>query len=557
MNREQLQQIIARAQAERLLPEDVPAMDTATPPWPVLVLTTLGAWLAVIPLLIVAAYIFGIFGTTLASHNMLGTLGVMLVAGTVLVLRGSRLPYFLEQVALPVLMLGIAMVTWFLMVRLGNMAAAAVVCIMLLTLSALLRQHWLRTLLGAAAAIAAAYVLERGGVDHSLSEQTAPPPWVTWHVLLAIGLTAARVLLYRPPGSSLARVAAWAETVITGWLLCTLACLALWTGISFLPDAGLLGLAARESFIAVPSVETPRLETLISQGMSAALMASAGGWLSQQWPKLRQPWWLGSVLVLTAVAAMVPSLGACVLVMALCAGTKRWRLSVAAALASAWILGAFYYSLQWPLATKAAVLVGAGLLLAALSIGGLRTARPPVAKTSRGIMATPQRWIGAGHWGIVLSALLTLVTVNLGIWQKEMLLRHGLVVFVPIEPVDPRSLMQGDYMALNFLPREVSKPESAPGEKAFGFEHPRMVFTRDDQDIVSAQGPDHGQTLSARQLVIELVPKRGRWILVTDAFYFKEGEAERWAQARFGEFRVDAKGHAILVGLRGEGLKPL
>jgi uncharacterized membrane-anchored protein len=63
--------------------------------------------------------------------------------------------------------------------------------------------------------------------------------------------------------------------------------------------------------------------------------------------------------------------------------------------------------------------------------------------------------------------------------------------------------------------------------------------------------------LAQDEVAMEMVLKNGRWILVTDAFYFKEGEGERWALARFGEFRVDAKGKALLVGLRGEGLKPL
>ena len=39
-----------------------------------------------------------------------------------------------------------------------------------------------------------------------------------------------------------------------------------------------------------------------------------------------------------------------------------------------------------------------------------------------------------------------LVAVNVSIWQKEQLLDHGKVVLLPLAPVDPRSLMQGDYI---------------------------------------------------------------------------------------------------------------
>ena len=43
-----------------------------------------------------------------------------------------------------------------------------------------------------------------------------------------------------------------------------------------------------------------------------------------------------------------------------------------------------------------------------------------------------------------------LVAVNYAIWQKEQLLTHGKTVILALAPVDPRSLMQGDYMRLRF-----------------------------------------------------------------------------------------------------------
>ena len=35
------------------------------------------------------------------------------------------------------------------------------------------------------------------------------------------------------------------------------------------------------------------------------------------------------------------------------------------------------------------------------------------------------------------------------------------------------------------------------------------------------------------------------------------GSWARWERARYGEFRVDAAGRALLVGLRGPALQPL
>ena len=43
-----------------------------------------------------------------------------------------------------------------------------------------------------------------------------------------------------------------------------------------------------------------------------------------------------------------------------------------------------------------------------------------------------------------------LAVANAGIWQKETLIAEGKPIFVELGPVDPRSLMQGDYMRLAF-----------------------------------------------------------------------------------------------------------
>jgi hypothetical protein len=70
-------------------------------------------------------------------------------------------------------------------------------------------------------------------------------------------------------------------------------------------------------------------------------------------------------------------------------------------------------------------------------------------------------------------------------------------------------------------------------------------------------GLDTGAPLASDELRIELTPKDGRWVLVSDAWFFKEGEVARWEPAKCGEFRVAPDGKALLVGLRGAALNPL
>jgi len=66
---------------------------------------------------------------------------------------------------------------------------------------------------------------------------------------------------------------------------------------------------------------------------------------------------------------------------------------------------------------------------------------------------------------IVIGMLLVILAVmNFSIVGKEQHLKQGDTVYLKLAPVDPRSLMQGDYMALRFdaadqlsknLPREI------------------------------------------------------------------------------------------------------
>ena len=60
-------------------------------------------------------------------------------------------------------------------------------------------------------------------------------------------------------------------------------------------------------------------------------------------------------------------------------------------------------------------------------------------------------------WGV---AALVLVVTNVLIFQKERLLASPQGILLELAPVDPRSLIQGDYMALAYaITREVPEQD--------------------------------------------------------------------------------------------------
>ncbi len=263
------------------------------------------------------------------------------------------------------------------------------------------------------------------------------------------------------------------------------------------------------------------------------------------WPELRRPWAAAVAVVCIALAWVMP-LGAAMLVLGVCAGAQRWRLATLAGVTAAWIIGAFYYRLDMPLTDKAAILFVAGLLLGLVALLALR--RTWVAKAGS---VEPARQHPAVRIGIAASLLAALAVANIGIWKNETLIATGQPVFIELGPVDPRSLMQGDYMALAF--RVPSKVE----ELAAGRTRPTVIAQRDARGIATLLRPDDGTPLQAGEFRIQLTNGKRGWTIVTDAWYFQEGQGEHWAKARYGEFRVAPDGRALLVGMRDGALNKL
>jgi uncharacterized membrane-anchored protein len=144
---------------------------------------------------------------------------------------------------------------------------------------------------------------------------------------------------------------------------------------------------------------------------------------------------------------------------------------------------------------------------------------------------------------IILAALVVLVGVNGAILAKERIKTHGQRMYLELAPVDPRSLMQGDYMALRFrIAQDLSA--DASGSAALRVDE-RGVATLDPR-------PGHD---SPR---IRFRVRNGAIWLGTNAYFFEEGSAERFVTAKYGEFRLDRdSGEAVLVGLADANLRAL
>ena len=156
---------------------------------------------------------------------------------------------------------------------------------------------------------------------------------------------------------------------------------------------------------------------------------------------------------------------------------------------------------------------------------------------------------------VLISALLILAGVNVSIYGKEQLLTNGKVVLLELAPVDPRSLMQGDYMALRF--KAANDAFGTPIDRRNTPSDGRLVLSLDERNVAAFKRFDDGAPLSANEIVIRYRIRGDQPKFATNAFFFQEGHAEHYAAARFGEFRVADNGECILTGLRDANLKQL
>jgi uncharacterized membrane-anchored protein len=519
--------VIAAAIAEGVLPPSAAASEHDERPWPVTLLTALGAWLAAIPLLIGLALLVGDILFRGAGPYLIGALSL---AGAVALLRMTTLPLFVEQLGVPLLLTGGMAIGVGLFRDLPDAPASALMAALTLVVAMLIARPWLRGVLGAAACGLA--MLAMGPGWHRLI------PSATLFALL--GVVSLWLLSQWLLGQSLlttGQAEALAATA-DGWVLALLAGAAYSSGMTFLIGGSV------DLFAGDFGDQGGGAYSRFGQVVSLLLATGAAAWIAKRWPSLRQPWSITAGAAMVALALLMPALGAVLLVLAVCATQGRWRLAAAAGAAAAWIVGAFYYQLAYPLAIKALIMAGAGVWFGAAAWLALRTghAAPTVPQEA------PYRAPHA-RLGIALCAVAVLAVANIGIWQKEMLIAQGKPVFVELAPVDPRSLMQGDYMRLAFrLPPMEAQRDAA---------RPRAVGKVDARGIVTLARMDDGSALAPGEIAIALTPTRRGWTLVTDAWYFREGEGERLAGARYGELRVTPDGRALLVGMRGPALERL
>lgn len=249
-----------------------------------------------------------------------------------------------------------------------------------------------------------------------------------------------------------------------------------------------------------------------------------------------------------------------------------WRylslLAVAVAM-GLFCLWRLYYILNISLLDKAELLLATGVGCLVFAYLG------QLSRKKAGAVAAPQQAPKGMVASVLLGTALVLGVANVAIVQKERILSDGQTVLLELAPVDPRSLMQGDYMSLNFaLSQNLS---------ALSWGLPKDVLAKMDaqQWVVVAVQLDENKVAQLKGVYLEqdgqerlwteegpvaepsdvmrlrMRRHRSNWTPGTDAWFFAEGSADRFDAARYGEFAVVEGGQSLLRAMLDEDRKEI
>lgn len=163
----------------------------------------------------------------------------------------------------------------------------------------------------------------------------------------------------------------------------------------------------------------------------------------------------------------------------------------------------------------------------------------------------------------IISGVIVLLLINWSISGKEHHLKEGKPVYLKLAPVDPRSIMQGDYMRLRYvLSDDIYKILPKDGKESWRRNNVKqsngkVVVTVNEKNIASFVRLYVDKNLAENELLLRYRVRSGKVKFATNAFFFQEGHAKVYQNARYGKFRVDENGELLLTSMHDEELKKL
>ena len=246
-------------------------------------------------------------------------------------------------------------------------------------------------------------------------------------------------------------------------------------------------------------------------------------------------------------------------------------------------LGEFYYQLSIPLLYKGVLLVSFAIIFAIVTLFLHARYKAPSqsAVENHSVFKAP-------IWLVGVFVIALLGAVNYKVQQFEDVLATGKPIVLKIAPVDPRSLMQGDYMVLNYAILSEFQQSQVLPESNESLESNESIDTLESNETTETTGIDESSPSGNKAYILVHLDKnhvatfceeqseiptdfkhctpnvylpiryKGGWLpkLPSQDYFFAEGKGEYYAQAEYAEYRFK-DGILLLARLLDKDLKGL
>ncbi len=148
---------------------------------------------------------------------------------------------------------------------------------------------------------------------------------------------------------------------------------------------------------------------------------------------------------------------------------------------------------------------------------------------------------------ILINLVIVLILFHRSMYNKEKIVSEGKLILLELAPVDPRSLMQGDYMTLRYA---IASNFNTDSIFKRGF---CIVSLKENGVAKRVRLQENKLPINEGEYGIRYtLSGRNRIHIGAESFFFQEGEGEKYEKAKYGAVKVDTKGNNVLVGLYDE-----
>ena len=146
---------------------------------------------------------------------------------------------------------------------------------------------------------------------------------------------------------------------------------------------------------------------------------------------------------------------------------------------------------------------------------------------------------------VIVGVLICAWRFGTATFAAEQIRANGEVVFIRLAPVDPRSLMLGDYMILGYDNAALPQPDFDATRERSG----TAVVSLTSGDVQFVRDYAGGALADGERLMNYRRGPDGAASYGGEAYYFQSGTGDRFADAAYGVFRIMPDGRTLLSAL--------